>query len=354
MPARARSLDPLTTWVRAPRQHLQRRLLAALHPHGVLRPAAARPAARAARAAALDALSRSSFWSSLCLVVGIVPALTVGPVPARPRSLSVLGTATPYYSLALWHGVNAPLVMSLVALAAGAALYCAPGQLARARARGAAGAPPAQGPAHLRAHPGRRSAWRWPRGALPAGRDRAAADAAPHPRAGRLRGGAPGCCWGSGLLRAGVLARRASIRSSRWSGWSAPPAPSARPGRPSTTASPRWLLLGGAGVVTCVTFVWFSAPDLAVTQLAGRDRDHGAAAPRPALAAEAAARRSPRDAELPRPAAPRPRPRHRRGLRRRDRRDLICGDDPAARPRGRRPTSSSTPMPRAAAPTWST
>ena len=26
-------------------------------------------------------------------------------------------------------------------------------------------------------------------------------------------------------------------------------------------------LLGGAGVVTCLTFVWFSAPDLAVTQL---------------------------------------------------------------------------------------
>src|SRR5690606_38233066 len=27
------------------------------------------------------------------------------------------------------------------------------------------------------------------------------------------------------------------------------------------------ILMGGAGLVTCVTFVWFSAPDLAVTQL---------------------------------------------------------------------------------------
>src|SRR5690606_3440518 len=27
------------------------------------------------------------------------------------------------------------------------------------------------------------------------------------------------------------------------------------------------VLLGGAGLVTCVTFVWFSAPDLALTQL---------------------------------------------------------------------------------------
>ena len=27
------------------------------------------------------------------------------------------------------------------------------------------------------------------------------------------------------------------------------------------------ILLGGAGLVTCITFVWFSAPDLALTQL---------------------------------------------------------------------------------------
>ncbi|MGQ3004450.1 MAG: hydrogenase subunit MbhD domain-containing protein, partial [Hydrogenophaga sp.] len=27
------------------------------------------------------------------------------------------------------------------------------------------------------------------------------------------------------------------------------------------------ILMGGAGLVTCITFVWLSAPDLAVTQL---------------------------------------------------------------------------------------
>ena len=27
------------------------------------------------------------------------------------------------------------------------------------------------------------------------------------------------------------------------------------------------MLAGGAGLATCVTFVWFSAPDLALTQL---------------------------------------------------------------------------------------
>ena len=44
------------TWVALIASELQRRLLAALHPPGLLRPAAHGPAARAARAAALDAL----------------------------------------------------------------------------------------------------------------------------------------------------------------------------------------------------------------------------------------------------------------------------------------------------------
>ena len=58
----------------------------------------------------------------VCLVVGIVPALTVGPY-LHMAAVSVLGPATPDYSLALWHGINAPLVMSVVALAGGTALY---------------------------------------------------------------------------------------------------------------------------------------------------------------------------------------------------------------------------------------
>ena len=49
-------LDPATTWVALIASELQRRLLAALHPPGLLRPAADGPAARAARAAALHAL----------------------------------------------------------------------------------------------------------------------------------------------------------------------------------------------------------------------------------------------------------------------------------------------------------
>ena len=45
--------------------------------------------------------------------------------------------------------------------------------------------------------------------------------------------------------------------------------------------------LGGAGLVTCVTFVWLSAPDLALTQLVVGDRHDRAASARAALAAEA-------------------------------------------------------------------
>ncbi|MDZ5457391.1 monovalent cation/H+ antiporter subunit A [Azohydromonas lata] len=57
-----------------------------------------------------------------CVVVGTLPALSIGPMlatAARP----VVGGTLPDYSLSLWHGVNAPLLMSLVALAVGVAVY---------------------------------------------------------------------------------------------------------------------------------------------------------------------------------------------------------------------------------------
>lgn len=57
-----------------------------------------------------------------CVVVGLFPAVTVGPL-LHVASASVLAAAPPEYSLALWHGFNLPLLMSVVALAGGAALY---------------------------------------------------------------------------------------------------------------------------------------------------------------------------------------------------------------------------------------
>ncbi len=57
-----------------------------------------------------------------CVAVGIAPALIVGPL-LRVASGAVLGGPVPQFDLALWHGFNAPLAMSLVAFALGIALY---------------------------------------------------------------------------------------------------------------------------------------------------------------------------------------------------------------------------------------
>ena len=58
----------------------------------------------------------------LCLVVGIAPALTVAPLLAVAAS-ATLQAPLPGYHLALWHGLNPALLMSLVALAAGTLIY---------------------------------------------------------------------------------------------------------------------------------------------------------------------------------------------------------------------------------------
>ncbi|MFG6414175.1 monovalent cation/H+ antiporter subunit A [Roseateles sp. DC23W] len=57
-----------------------------------------------------------------CVVVGTLPGWSVGSLlqtAARP----VVGGTLPDYSLALWHGFNTPLMMSLVAMAGGLLIY---------------------------------------------------------------------------------------------------------------------------------------------------------------------------------------------------------------------------------------
>lgn len=54
--------------------------------------------------------------------VGILPALTFGPMVALAAT-AVTGQPLPAYQLSIWHGVNLPLLMSAVALAGGATLY---------------------------------------------------------------------------------------------------------------------------------------------------------------------------------------------------------------------------------------
>jgi len=58
----------------------------------------------------------------ICLAVGILPMYTVAPI----LDIAVAGTlqtTPPEYSLAIWHGLNLPLMMSFVALAVGTLIY---------------------------------------------------------------------------------------------------------------------------------------------------------------------------------------------------------------------------------------
>ncbi|QJI29682.1 monovalent cation/H+ antiporter subunit A [Pseudomonas sp. ADAK18] len=57
-----------------------------------------------------------------CLLVGIFPAQVVGSILAA-AALPVVGGVLPEYSLAIWHGWNAPMIMSLVAMSGGVLLY---------------------------------------------------------------------------------------------------------------------------------------------------------------------------------------------------------------------------------------
>ncbi len=60
----------------------------------------------------------------VCLAVGVLPALTVGPlVDAAARA--VLGGPLPAYSIAIWHGFTPALALSLLAFAGGGAMYWA-------------------------------------------------------------------------------------------------------------------------------------------------------------------------------------------------------------------------------------
>ncbi|WP_386069486.1 monovalent cation/H+ antiporter subunit A [Tahibacter sp. UC22_41] len=68
-----------------------------------------------------------------CLVVGIAPAMSIGPSLAAAAQ-PVVGGQLPEYSLAVWHGFSMPLVMSVVAIAGGIVGYrWLRGQQARGR-----------------------------------------------------------------------------------------------------------------------------------------------------------------------------------------------------------------------------
>jgi multicomponent K+:H+ antiporter subunit A len=58
----------------------------------------------------------------LCMIVGVLPGFSVEQILHSAVS-SVLGAQTPDYDLAVWHGFNIPLLMSMVALVGGMLFY---------------------------------------------------------------------------------------------------------------------------------------------------------------------------------------------------------------------------------------
>jgi multicomponent K+:H+ antiporter subunit A len=198
-----------------------------------------------------------------CLVVGIVPVMTIGPaLDAAVRS--VLGAATPAYSLAVWHGLTPELLMSVIAMGGGVALYFVlRGYLLSG----------VEGPPLLRRLKGQRMfelalvtlSWRlarWLEDRLGTRRLQPqlrllivcasiAALAALYARGFAPRGpGMPTFDSGFALVWAvGIACALGAAYQAKFHRLAA------------------LVLLAGAGLVTCISFVWLSAPDLALTQL---------------------------------------------------------------------------------------
>ncbi|HVI25585.1 MAG TPA: monovalent cation/H+ antiporter subunit A [Xanthomonadaceae bacterium] len=197
-----------------------------------------------------------------CLLVGILPGQVIGP-PLAAAAHSVLGGDTPAYSLAVWHGWTAPLQMSFVAFALGLALYAAIRHRVDRRERAPligrisgrrmferalslfAAELPARLAARLQARRLQSQLMLIVLAALLAG-GLAATGAAFEAPALRRDGFDPAFAllWVLGATCAIGAAAQAKFHRLA-----------------------ALILTGGAGLVSCVSFVWLSAPDLAATQL---------------------------------------------------------------------------------------
>jgi multicomponent K+:H+ antiporter subunit A len=68
------------------------------------------------------------------VAIGLMPALVAGPVVER-TALAVIGAPLPEYHLAIWHGVTAALIVSMLAIAGGAMLFMAYRQVSDVRSK---------------------------------------------------------------------------------------------------------------------------------------------------------------------------------------------------------------------------
>ncbi|WP_434064266.1 monovalent cation/H+ antiporter subunit A [Pararhizobium gei] len=198
-----------------------------------------------------------------CLVVGIVPSLTIGPL-LHTAVESVLGNATPTYSLAVWHGWNLPLLMSLVALVGGVGLFLAMRPYL---------ATSVEGPPLFRLLEGQRIfervlvtlSWKWARSIeIRAGTRRLQPQMRILIAIALAAGATP--LFLQGFQPAAIVPRNVDPAFALiWLLGMTCAIGAAYQAKFHRLAA--LVLLGGAGLVTCLTFVWLSAPDLAVTQL---------------------------------------------------------------------------------------
>ncbi|NBC46842.1 MAG: monovalent cation/H+ antiporter subunit A [Gammaproteobacteria bacterium] len=199
--------------------------------------------------------------AALCLVIGMLPQQTIGPM-LRIGVGGILGTV-PDFQLALWHGLSSPVLMSLAALGGGVLLYALRSRLFATHQRHfpALQAEPAfqQVTAGLLAFGRRLQPWLQPvslqRSAFAliltavvlAGLGWVAARPALSVTAGRA-----GMPLDIGSIAAAVILVAATLELVR------------RRGQRLTAV----ILTGVIGLVVTLAFVHFSAPDLALTQLA--------------------------------------------------------------------------------------
>lgn len=202
----------------------------------------------------------------VCLLVGILPAQVIAPflnAAARP----VVGGDLPEYNLALWHGWNAPVLMSMLALGGGALLYKAL-QPWFCRGRIQCHTPPG-----MRHWDGQRLfemllaklslLARWGRRML--GTRRLQWQMLWLILAALLAGAWP--LWAHGLRLGNRAAQPASVAFMLlWLLGAVCAVAAAWQAKYHRMAA--LTFLGGAGLATCITFLWFSAPDLALTQIA--------------------------------------------------------------------------------------
>ncbi|KAF1020158.1 MAG: Na(+)/H(+) antiporter subunit A [Paracidovorax wautersii] len=199
----------------------------------------------------------------ICLVVGVLPAYSIGAI-LNAAAIPVVGGQLPAFSLAIWHGFNQPLVMSLLAMAGGFGLYLLlRGQMQRGRFT----EPPfvhwINGQRVFDGLLARVSYLSWrARHLLTTNRMQVqslllilaviAAGLAPLWQAGLAPGDLPRAPFSPGfaaLWAIGGLAALATAWQAKYHRMAA------------------LTFLGMAGLCTALTFVWFSAPDLALTQL---------------------------------------------------------------------------------------